>query len=127
MVDTSQQSTNMGAREPILQENLPTQRTVESPQRRIQRHPEIWGSLIPLNSNNACIHRIDFMKGKNSYAVGRGGDSSYADFLFPNMSSMSESFLDAFFCTLAFKLRESGIELRFFSHQVVAPHVGFEH
>ena len=99
MVDMSQETTSTGAGGPVFQasqEDSSAQSTQECSQHSIKSDPDIWGSLIPLNSRNTHIFQIDFHKGVNRYIVGRGGHSR-VDFQFVNMLSMSESFLNVSF------------------------------
>ena len=94
MVDMSQETTSTGAGGPVQAspEDSSAQSTQECSQHSIKSDPDIWGSLIPLNSKNTHIFQIDFRKGVNRYVVGRGGHS-WVDFPFVNMLSMSESLI----------------------------------
>ncbi|KAI0701141.1 kinase-like domain-containing protein [Cerioporus squamosus] len=54
-------------------------------------HPDAWGSLIPCNAGNPSLARVDFVKPKLKYTIGRGSRKSetQCDVTFPKLTELS--------------------------------------
>ena len=59
-----------------------TQSTQQASQQDVPDEEHLWGYLIPCSAN---LRRIDFLKVKNIYRVGRNREEHKNDIIFPGM------------------------------------------
>ncbi len=91
-------SPNTSMKDDSQESTQPTQERSQSEQPH-PLHPDAWGSLIPCVAGNPNVARVDFVKPKLKYTIGRGSRKSEAqcDITFPKLQALSR-------CTSAFRL-----------------------
>ena len=84
-------SPNTSLRNDSQESTQPTQERPKS-EELYPLSPEAWGSLIPCNIDHPRLSRVDFMKPKLKYTIGRGSRRSGAqcDVTFPKLQELSE-------------------------------------
>lgn len=84
-------SPNTSLRNDSQESTQPTQERPKS-EEPYPLSPEAWGSLIPCNIDHPRLSRVDFMKPKLKYTIGRGSRRSGAqcDVTFPKLQELSE-------------------------------------
>ncbi|KAI1786986.1 Pkinase-domain-containing protein [Ganoderma leucocontextum] len=68
-----------------------TQPTQDASQDRSIVNAEIWGSLIPYNSGNPYISRVDLLKTQRTYTIGRSRQNGVNDISFSKCLKMSHT------------------------------------
>ncbi len=83
-------SPNTSLKDDSQESTQPTQERSQSEQPH-PLHRDAWGSLIPCVAGNPSVSRVDFVKPKLRYIIGRGSRKSEAqcDITFPKVKELS--------------------------------------